>query len=288
MAWLPPLTVLNATNLRGLVTAFYGFSSCVSLADITDEHGQEHQVYIKAFPKAGDFLVGEVLLWGLSKLRDLECPDQAWLMVIPATMLKSLYREVDWLKEWGEEVPCFVTSSLIADAPPQTCSAPVETEELRKWSQLDEAIALVEWLANADANLGNLVRLPWPGGVTYGLIDGGCCLGLSESNPRLDEPHLDKLRPTRAGEAIYNKLADAVYGVPLASKEAISVMNAAKAHERLLKDADEFLTKELSRILGDASLVLVVMRLLRERASLSWLTRNTHAQYGSFSLSLTA
>ncbi len=288
MARLPPLTILNARHLRGLVTPFYGFSSCVSLADIRDEHGQEYQVYIKAVPQAGDFLVVEILLWGLSKLRDLECPAQAWLMLVPAKSLKALYPEVDWVNEWGEVVPCFVTTSLLADAPQQTCTAPIETEELRRWSQINEAIALVEWLANADANLGNLVRLPKSGGVTYGIIDGGCCLGLSGSASRLDESHLDKLRPKRSGEAIYNKLADAVYGVPLASKEAISVMNAAKVHSQLLQDAEEFFTGEFSRLLSDASLVLQLIRLLRERASLSWLTRNSNAQSGSFSLSLTA
>ncbi|WP_374357022.1 hypothetical protein [Chitinimonas sp.] len=282
---LEPLQIYSAPNFRGFTAPLFGFSACVSQGEIDDGAGKVHQCYIKAYPTAGDRLVGEILLWGLSRLRGLDAPDWACLVLVPASALAEVW-DFDWEGVWGDFVPCFATSSLIGDAPPSARRPYPSKTKLRKWVQVDEAIALMEWLANSDANKSNLVYIPMSSSaVRFGIIDGGGCLCLSEDRPTLTIEGLEALLPTSPTCQVYNKLSAATYGAAPNNAAIKRIASAAQQHLAVLEQAEEFLTKELTRILEDGGLVYNLIRTLKNRAQLPWLPGAIHANRKEFALS---
>lgn len=264
MPYLPPLEVLAPSNILRLESPLYGHSSSVSRGVVQDRENTVHRVYVKAFASPGYGLAGEVLFWALCKLSGLDCPDTAWLAFTPSDALSELWPDVAWEEVWGDVVPSFVTPDLaqVEDAVPAT------RQRLLKWPQLDKAIAITEWLANADPNLGNLIyQLGDDGDGRFALIDGGHCLG----GPPWSPERLNTLRPINPDSIRPNKLSFGAYGDRLPSEARARILRAAERHHDILDQAEAFLRVELGRLLDEPPLVDAVLDVLRQRSALPWL-----------------
>lgn len=153
-----------------------GFSTRTHRAEILDETGQPFTAYVKAFPADNKGLVNELTGYVLARTLGLPVSPRAYVILVPIKKLRKLHPETDWPGKAGDCWPCWATAEL-HNHTLQLVSLHDQIAwraDVNLWPDLPAAIAFCEWLANADANPGNLLRHA-PG--EYSLIDFAEILG---------------------------------------------------------------------------------------------------------------
>ncbi|MCG9076222.1 hypothetical protein [Laribacter hongkongensis] len=169
--------VLGQSAFRNVLSRMDGFSSALMLANIEPTAGQVVQAYVKAFPPDSRGLINEVTGWILAGTRRLTQPRFAWLIWLPWEVITRTWPERDWGDYDPAGYPAFATLRLAGSVPNTRINhrSGSDLAELASWPKLPDKIAFDEWVANADSNAGNLIRLA-PGrfaGVDHGEIFGG-------------------------------------------------------------------------------------------------------------------
>lgn len=251
------MKVLSHHNLIAPIRAINGFSTCIFLGALIDEDGTARTCYIKAFVPGSRGLTGELTGWILSGAAGLRQPTAAWIILIEPRFLAALWPEIDW---GNELTPCWASLQLDCPSPenmPARASKRLQ-RELRQWSSLPLAISMVEWLANGDANAGNLLRLA-PG--EFAMLDWAEAFGgqfwTAEQLPKI--------------EWVYNKMAYlAGYIGPqlaISPADANRVMQAAAKHNIALLASETALFEWLSDLIGTHE-TSAALAFLRQRAGL--------------------
>lgn len=279
---MPPelLPIVTSDRIGTLVSAVGGFSSHLAIADIFDDHGQAHAVYLKVYRPNTHSLAGEVVRWTLGATLDVAQPARAWLCQVPTSMLAVLWPEVDWAAEWGDEiVPGFATAMLTSDAPATPIGGlfdPTVRAQLQAWPGLAATVALDEWGGNDDANLSNLIYLPQlDGRAAFATVDGGRFLG----GDAWTIDSLRALRPERASARRPSKLSMAAWGAMPPARAIGDVLAAAIGHAPAFEMTRAYLYYWLSEILDDAKLTHEALLSLELRADLPWLKRLAKVAY---------
>lgn len=279
---MPPelLPIVTSDRIGTLVSAVGGFSSHLAIADIFDDQGQAHAVYLKAYRPNTHSLAGEVVRWTLGAPLNVAQPARAWLCQVPAAMLTALWPEVDWAAEWEDDlVPGFATAMLTGATPATPIGGlldPTVRAQLLQWPGLAATVALDEWGGNDDANLSNLIYLPQDDGrAAFATVDGGRFLG----GDVWTVESLRALRPDSPSARRVSKLGYAAWGA-LPSAAAIgAVLTAAQGHAPALEMTGAYLYYWLYEILDNHTLAHEAMMVLELRAELPWLRRLAKVAY---------
>ncbi|WP_146165818.1 hypothetical protein [Stenotrophomonas panacihumi] len=178
-------------------------------------HGQTEpsQAYVKVYcaATAPRGLANEFIGYALAKAAGLEVPAKSAILRLNPSQSLFLPSGMSPQLDTQGNVIAWCVEELSGESPKQLLTADAAAyaplaEEIRKWPQLADTVALDDWLVNEDRNLGNLIRI---GPRRFALIDHGrVCTGLAWNRP-LDRAVVDTI----------NKLALIAWGNPL-TKEA--------------------------------------------------------------------
>ena len=251
------IIVLPNNNLAHLARPICGFASCCAIGEIYDEQGIARTVYVKAFPGRSRGLANEIVYWTAQRALEITSATAAWVVLVDTALLRARWPHVNWTEP---EYACWATQEISNSSPevlPVTDS-PLVANELRNWPEVWSVIALHEWLANADGNVGNYIRL---GPSRYAAIDGAEIFG---------GQYWKGEQLQRIGY-IHNKLAHligAIRGHRVDPDAARQVLNAASRHSMALLALEQELIRWLSLLIGSAD-AHHAMEFLKQRIGLS-------------------
>ena len=233
------LPVLPPRNVGILSRAIPGLSGFTAIGEIYDENLAPRTVYLKAFLSTSRGLINEIIYWMLCEYLDITCPTAAWVVLVEPHHLRSLWPDSPWSDGL---TPCWATQEIANTGPeavPVT-ESPLVADELSRWPEVWNVIALHEWLANADGNMGNYVRL---NRRRFAAVDGAEIFG---GQDWVGE------NLTRIGY-IHNKLAHiigAIKGHQVDPSAALQVVSETKRHGHALLALEQELIRWLSILCG--------------------------------------
>lgn len=239
-----------------------GYRSRVHLAAIMDEHERPAYAYVKAFPLLSKGIANEFLGRLLARARGLSVPRRAWILLVPTERLKEMYPQDSWPK--AETYPCWATEAM---HPPDQAPPPIQardahawSERIARWPQLHAAVALNEWIANKDANGGNLIPLDW---TEFGVLDFADILGGQE----WDEKTLNTL------EYVQNKLSYLAWNGTPEHEDALLVIEHGHQHKPTL-DAVRDELEDWWGVMLKKKEMRTALKFLQRRANVQTLIRS--------------
>ena len=264
-----PIGIIKSHKVNQIFHAQTGFCGWSAKAEITDRTGSIRTVFIKAYRPESTSLAGEVCRWMLGASLRIDQPAEAWLVQAPVECWEALFPEAEWREMWGDLVPCFATSEmpgepfLVAEA-----SNPDIRRQLIGWPGLLPTIALDEWGANDDGNIGNLFEVvKYDGSISFATVDGGRWLG----GDNWTVESLERLRPDRRRTKVYNKLMRATLGPILRKSQVEQLKSIAKRHRAALEGIEHWLLRYMVEMFDDFRLASAALETMRARADLTWL-----------------
>lgn len=133
--------------------------------------------------------VNELIGYSLAKWGGLLTPPRAAVLLLDVDQTKFLPPAIDPMRTNNGKILAWCVQSLAGTTPKQsynlnadkTASTKYIRQDLNKWKDLPNVVALDAWLLNEDRNLGNVVRV---GEGQYAVIDHGrVCTGNSWESP---------------------------------------------------------------------------------------------------------
>lgn len=258
----PLLRVLGKTCYRAPIRALDGFSSRLLLAEIEPQPRRLVRAYIKAYPPGSRGLVNEIIHWIICSALHLPQPAESYVLLIEHRKLAHHWPNIDWAG--GSDCDLYpVFASLELDSAHPNTTHPSHRLDLLKadimqWDKLCSAIAVHEWMANADANFSNFVRL---GKHRWAMLDGGQIFGGDGWTPET----LEAIR------FIYNKLTHLLWdnGTPDAEYVA-RISDEAENHIHALEAAMPYIMQWIWDLCGEQD-AIAAKNWLTRRASKSWM-----------------
>lgn len=274
MQLIPVVTADRVATIDGVVSGLSGSVSRTCLADVYDEQGDLHLVYLKVSSPHKTILAGDLVRWLLASVMSIPVPEHAMLVQVPLEMLEPVCPELPWRDWWQRElIPGFATTGLKSVTPPTPISLNADgilIDELQSWRGLHPTMALDEWLANVDDNLSNILQLIRPDGCSdFATIDGGMIFGSDEWTREA----ILRWLPDRNAARRHSKLTRAVFGTMPPRDVLVAVLKNARRHSAAMELVQPHLYFWLSEMLDDEPLVNAVLDCMFQRAPLTWISR---------------
>jgi len=177
-----PIEILTEHAYRGYLEPVndHGLAP-IHIARVCFSDGVTRRAYVKLYSGNTREFVNEITGHLLAAATGLRVPEHAAIVMVP---INAIPDPPPWARrQRADTLPCWCTADMASPSikmhfhlHPGVTPAQLQPviDELRKSSETPAILALDDWIANVDRNLGNLLRL---GKNTYVLIDHGRIFG---------------------------------------------------------------------------------------------------------------
>lgn len=258
------LPTLGPHSYKAPVRKIDGFSSYLLLADIEPQRGRITRGYVKTYPPGSRGLVNEIIKWLVATALHQPQPPEAYVLLMHVDVLASYWPHINWAEHTDCDMYPSFCSVAIDGLTPKTSHAALRLDalinDLMQWDKLFAAIAMHEFLADADANISNLVRLSKG---RWAMLDGGQILGGHQWTPAT----------LKTLDWIHNKLLHLLYPTGQPPDDAKQqIVASSRQHNHALEAAMPYIMHWLIALCGidDAA---AAKHTLNRRACPHWMAR---------------